>query len=63
VAALPYLVTAADGAAVMGANQEAINHLQGALEVTTAYPDAIGAQQRDALRLKLAGLHFVVGER
>jgi predicted ATPase len=63
VAALPYLVTAADGAVAMGANQEAINHLQGALELTTAHPDAMGAQQRDALRLKLAGLHFVVGER
>ena len=63
VAALPYLVTAADGAVAMGANQEAISHLQGALELTTAHPDAIGAQQRDALRLKLAGLHFVVGER
>jgi class 3 adenylate cyclase len=63
VAALPYLVTAADGAVAMGANQEAISHLQGALELTTAHPDAIGAQQPDALRLKLAGLHFVVGER
>jgi len=63
VAALPYLLTAADGAVAMGANQEAISHLQGALELTTAHPDAIGAQQRDALRLKLAGLHFVVGER
>jgi class 3 adenylate cyclase len=63
VAALPYLVTAADGAVAMGANQEAISHLQGALELTTAHPDAMGVQQRDALRLKLAGLHFVVGER
>ncbi|HEU4371422.1 MAG TPA: adenylate/guanylate cyclase domain-containing protein [Methylomirabilota bacterium] len=63
VAALPYLMTAADGAVAMGANQEAISHLQGALELTTAHPDAVGAQQRDALRLKLAGLHFVVGER
>jgi len=63
VAALSYLVTAADGAVAMGANQEAISHLQGALALTTAHPDPIGAQQRDALRLKLAGLHFVVGER
>jgi len=63
VIALPYLITAAEGAVAMGANQEAISHLQGALELTTAHPDAIGASQRDALRLKLAGLHFVVGER
>jgi class 3 adenylate cyclase len=62
VAALPHLVTAADGAVAIGANQEAISHLQGALELTAAHPDAAGASQRDAIRLKLAGLHFVVGE-
>jgi class 3 adenylate cyclase len=63
VAALPYLMTAADGAVAMGANPEAISHLQGALELALAHPDAVGPPQRDAIRLKLAGLHFVVGER
>jgi hypothetical protein len=62
VSALPYLITAAEGAVAMGANQEAISHLQGALSLTTAHPEATSAQQRDSLRLKLAGLHFVVGE-
>jgi class 3 adenylate cyclase len=63
VAALPYLVTAADGAVGVGANQEAITHLQGALDLTTAQAGAVTAQQRDVIRFKLAGLHFVVGER
>jgi len=63
VAALPYLVTAANGAVGIGANQEAITHLQSALELTTHEPGAVTAQQRDAIRFKLAGLHFVVGER
>ena len=63
VAALPYLTTAADGAVAMGANLEAITHLQAALELTTAHPGAVTTPERDALRLKLAGLHFVVGER
>ena len=47
----------------MGANLEAITHLQAALELTTAHPGAVTPPERDALRLKLAGLHFVVGER
>jgi class 3 adenylate cyclase len=63
IAALPYLLTAADGAVLMGANLEAISHLQSALELATAHADAVRPQQRDAIRLKLAGLHFVVGER
>jgi class 3 adenylate cyclase len=63
VTALPYLITAAEGAVAMGANHEAISHLQGALELTNAYTDAVSPLQRDAIRLKLAGLHFVVGER
>jgi class 3 adenylate cyclase len=63
VAALPYLLHAADRAVAVGANQEAINHLQGALELTTLHSDAATRQERDAIRLKLAGLHFVVGER
>jgi predicted ATPase len=63
VAALPYLLTAAEGAVGVGASEEAIGHLHGALELTNAHPDAVGPQQRDAIRLKLAGLHFVIGER
>jgi predicted ATPase len=63
VAALPYLLAAADGAVLIGANPEAISHLQSALELATAHADAVPPQQRDTIRLKLAGLHFVVGER
>jgi predicted ATPase len=63
VAALPYLRTAAEGAVAMGANLEAVTHLQAALELATAHPGAVTPPERDALRLKLAGLHFVVGER
>ncbi|MBI4561942.1 MAG: AAA family ATPase, partial [Candidatus Rokubacteria bacterium] len=62
VQALPYLLTAADGAVAVGANQEAIGHLQAALELAREYP-AAGKGQADAIRLKLAGLHFIVGER
>ncbi len=61
--ALPYLVTAADGAVAVGANQEAIGHLQSALAMLTERPDAAPKAQQDAIRLKLAGLHFIVGER
>ena len=63
VTALPYLLTTADGAVRVGANLEAITHLQTALELTAAHPEAASAQQRNAIRFKLAGLHFVVGER
>jgi len=63
VTALPYLMTAAEGAVAMGANQEAISHLQDALELTSTHPDAVSPLQRDTIRLKLAGLHFVVGDR
>ncbi len=63
VAALPYLTIAADGAVAMGANLEAITHLQTALELATVHTGAVAPPQRDALRLKLAGLHFIVGER
>ncbi len=62
-AALPYLVTAADGAVAVGANQEAIGHLQGALDLATEHPAAADKGQINAIRLKLAGLHFIVGER
>ncbi|MBI4588472.1 MAG: AAA family ATPase [Candidatus Rokubacteria bacterium] len=63
VQALPYLMTAADGAVAVGANQEAIGHLQAALGLTTEHPAAARKDEIDAIRLKLAGLHFVVGER
>jgi predicted ATPase len=61
--ALPYLITAADGAVAMGANQEAIGHLHMALDLVTQHPEAASKEQTDAIRLKLAGLHFIVGER
>lgn len=63
VQALPYLLTAADGAVAVGGNQEAIGHLQAALRLATEYWDAARKDQLDAIRLKLAGLHFIVGER
>jgi len=62
-AALPYLITAADGGVSIGATQEAIAHLQAGLELATAHPQSVTRSQCDAIRLKLAGLHFVVGER
>jgi predicted ATPase len=61
--ALPYLLTAADGAVAVGANQEAIGHLQVALDLALDHPTAVAPAQVSAIRLKLAGLHFVVGER
>jgi class 3 adenylate cyclase len=61
--ALPYTLTAADGAVAMGANQEAIGHLQVALDLITAHPEAVSKDEATAIRLKLAGLHFMVGER
>ena len=54
---------AADGAVAVGANQEAIAHLQSALAMLAEHPDAAPKAQHDAIRLKLAGLHFIVGER
>ena len=59
--AFPYLLTAADSAVAMGANQEAIGHLEVALPL--ARDHAVPKEQVAALRLKLAGLHFIVGER
>jgi len=61
--ALPYLLTAADAAVGVGANREAISHLQVALDLATEHPTALGKESTDAVRLKLAGLHFIVGER
>ncbi|MBI3458317.1 MAG: AAA family ATPase, partial [Candidatus Rokubacteria bacterium] len=59
--ALPYLLTAADGAVGVGANREAIGHLQQALNLATEHP--AGKDEVAAIRLKLAGLHYIVGER
>jgi predicted ATPase len=61
--ALPYLMTAADGAVTVGANQEAISHLQAALALIAEHPDLAPKTQQGAIRLKLAGLHFITGER
>jgi hypothetical protein len=61
--ALPYLMTATDGAVAVGANQEAIVHLQSALALIAEHPEAAPRAQQDAIRLKLAGLHFITGER
>ena len=61
--ALPYLLTAADGAVAVGANQEAIGHLQSALTLMAEQPEAAPKSQQDTVRLKLAGLHFITGER
>ena len=61
--ALPYLMTAADGAVAVGANQEAIGHLQAALALIAEHPDLTPKAQQGAIRLKLAGLHFITGER
>ena len=57
-----FLVTAADGAVAVGANREAIAHLQSALDLVTAEPAAVSPHDRDVIRLKLAGLHFAVAE-
>jgi class 3 adenylate cyclase len=61
--ALPYLLTAADAAVAVGANREAIGCLQAALDLATEHPAALGKDSTNAIRLKLAGLHFIVGER
>jgi class 3 adenylate cyclase len=61
--ALPYLQTAAEGAVAVGANQEAIGHLQSALELIDEHPHLTSKSQQDSIRLKLAGLHFITGER
>ena len=61
--ALPYLVTAADGAVAVGANQEAIGHLQSAWRSSRHPTSSAPVAQQAAIRLKLAGLHFITGER
>jgi class 3 adenylate cyclase len=62
VRALPYLLTAADAAVTVGANREGIGYLESALELAGEHPDAASREQVASLRLKLAGLHFIVGE-
>jgi predicted ATPase len=62
VRAFPYLLTAADAAVTVGANREAIGYLESALQLAAEHPDAASPEQAASLRLKLAGLHFVVGE-
>jgi class 3 adenylate cyclase len=61
--AFPYLLTAADGAVAIGANQEAIGDLQCALDLINEHPQVAPKAQQDTIRLKLAGLHFITGER
>jgi predicted ATPase len=61
--AVPHLLTAANGAIAVGATREAIGHLETALELMTGSADPALLAQRDAIRVKLAGLHFIVGER
>jgi len=53
----------ADSAVGIGANQEAIAHLQHARDPMTAEHGAVSHQQRDAIPFKLACQHFVAGER
>jgi hypothetical protein len=53
----------ADGAVGIGANQEAITHFQHAWDPMTVEHGAVSHQQRDAIRFKLACLHFVAGQR
>src|SRR5262249_6174265 len=61
--AFPYFLTAADGAVAAGATQEAIGHLQLALRLVDEHPPLATKVQQDSIRLKLAGLHFITGER
>jgi predicted ATPase len=59
----PYLLTAADGAMAVGANREAIGHLETVLDMVTGRVAQASDAEIAGLRLKLAGLHFIVGER
>jgi predicted ATPase len=61
--ALPYLTMAADAAVAVGSNQEAIAHLESALALIGEHPDLAPKAQQGAIRLKLAGLHFITGEQ
>jgi hypothetical protein len=57
-----YLLVVADGAVVVGAHRAAIGYLETAPEVADAYPERVTREWRDSMRLRLAGLLFVVGE-
>ena len=59
--ALSYLTEAGEAAVAIGSNREAIEHLQAALRLCGGQPGADQAQVA-AIRLKLAGLHFISGE-
>lgn len=52
-----------DGAMTVGANREAIGHLEAALEMVIGRVVPASDAEIAGLRLKLAGLHFIVGER
>jgi predicted ATPase len=59
--ALSYLMDAAEAAAAIGSIREAIAHLETALPLCAG--QAAGDQSpAAAIRLKLAGLHFIGGE-
>ena len=59
----PGPATAAHAAVAVDANREGIGYLETALELTGEHPEAVSREQVASLRLKLAGLHFIVGER
>lgn len=61
--AFPYLLAAADSAVGIGANREAIGNLETALGLVTQRVTQIPDATLDGLKLKLASLHFIVGER
>ncbi|MET0852225.1 MAG: hypothetical protein ABW020_13900, partial [Candidatus Rokuibacteriota bacterium] len=63
VRAVPYLVAAADGAVAVGANREAIGHLEATLDLVAQRAVEIPEPALAGLKLRLAGLHFIVGER
>src|SRR5262249_48558299 len=57
--AFPYLLTAADGAVTIGANQEAIGDLQSAPDLASEHPPPPPKAQPEPIRPKLAGLPFI----
>jgi class 3 adenylate cyclase len=61
--AFPHLLAAADATMALGANREAIGHLEAALTLSREDSTIAAPEQIAALRLKLAGLHFILGER
>ena len=61
--AFPYLLAAADSAVAVEASREAIGHLETALELATGPVVPASEAEIPGLRLKLAGSHFINGER